>query len=66
MLSTVNENLWKEALSAKADCLLRTAVMWKGWDAAGPKPHYSLSWPICSPLKSHFLPTSVLDVTSHG
>lgn len=29
MLSTVSENFWKEALSAKADCLTGAAPVWR-------------------------------------
>lgn len=29
MLSTVSENFWKEALSAKADCLTGAALVWR-------------------------------------
>lgn len=54
----VNKNLWKEAVSSETDWLIRTVVIWRGWNAVGPEPSYTLFW------ASHSLPTSVLNLTS--
>lgn len=37
---TVGENSGNEAVFAKTDRLIRTTVVWRGWDVAGPKANY--------------------------
>lgn len=33
---SVNENPWRIAVSVKIGCLIRTSVLWRGWNVAGP------------------------------
>lgn len=35
-MGTVDEN-WKGAVAAETDRLIRTAVLWRDWNVAGPE-----------------------------
>lgn len=62
-LRTTKECSWKEYVSAKNDWLIRTAMMWRRWNVAGPEANY-LAWTNVSSWNGHSLPTSVSELTS--
>lgn len=39
----VNKNSWKEAVWTETDGLIRTAVLWPGWNVVGPEANYLIS-----------------------
>lgn len=36
-MRTVGENSWKEVVAAETDQLIRTVVLWRDWNVAGPE-----------------------------
>lgn len=39
----VTENSWKEAVFGNTNWVIRTGVMWRGWNSTGSKVSYLIS-----------------------
>lgn len=67
--ATMSESPWIETKPDKEPSRrliywLGPQWLWRGWNAAGLEPNYTLLWPIFSPFNSHSLLTSTSNPTS--